>query len=292
MMNKNQKKCFILIPTFNDWVSLEILLKKIEDNIKDEQRVYEILIIDDASTIDHDLKISEIKKIKKIDIIRLKKNSGSQLAIAAGLNFINKEKENGDILILDSDGEDDPNKLLTLINYLKQDVTKVVVAERKKRKENVLLKFLNIIRLYFTFIFTGKMMNYGNFSCLTNKHLEQIYDKKELNLSYSGTIQKFLPIKKIPIEKQVRYSGKSKVSIIFLILYSIQILSIFSANFFIRTTMFLTFLIVFHYFSDLNLYIELAVILYLISNLLILKTFSSARNIDFLKLIEKIDKVK
>ncbi len=291
-MNKNQKKCFILIPTFNDWVSLEILLKKIEDNIKDEQRVYEILIIDDASTIDHDLKISEIKKIKKIDIIRLKKNSGSQIAIATGLNFINKEKENGAILILDSDGEDDPNSLETFLSHLDEDSTKVVVAERKKRKENIFLRILNIIRLYFTFAFTGKMIDFGNFSCLNNKHLEQIFNKKELNLSYSGTIQKFLPIKKIPIEKQVRYSGKSKVSIIFLILYSIQILSIFSANFFIRTTMFLTFLIFFQYFSDLNLYIELAVILYLISNLLILKTFFSVRNNDFLQLIEKINKVK
>ena len=291
-MNKNQKKCFILIPTFNDWVSLEILLKKIEDNIKDEQRVYEILIIDDASTIDHDLKISEIKKIKKIDIIRLKKNSGSQIAIATGLNFINKEKENGAILILDSDGEDDPNSLETFLSHLDEDSTKVVVAERKKRKENIFLRILNIIRLYFTFAFTGKMIDFGNFSCLNNKHLEQIFNKKELNLSYSGTIQKFLPIKKIPIEKQVRYSGKSKVSIIFLILYSIQILSIFSANFFIRTTMFLTFLIFFQYFSDLNLYIELAVILYLISNLLILKTFFSVRNNNFLQLIEKINKVK
>ena len=291
-MNKNQKKCFILIPTFNDWVSLEILLKKIEDNIKDEQRVYEILIIDDASTIDHDLKISEIKKIKKIDIIRLKKNSGSQIAIATGLNFINKEKENGAILILDSDGEDDPKSLETFLSHLDEDSTKVVVAERKKRKENIFLRILNIIRLYFTFAFTGKMMDFGNFSCLNNKHLEQIFNKKELNLSYSGTIQKFLPIKKIPIEKQVRYSGESKVSIIFLILYSIQILSIFSANFFIRTTMFLTFLIFFQYFSDLNLYIELAVILYLISNLLILKTFLSVRNNDFLQLIEKINKVK
>ena len=291
-MNKNQKKCFILIPTFNDWVSLEILLKKIEDNIKDEQRVYEILIIDDASTIDHDLKISEIKKIKKIDIIRLKKNSGSQIAIATGLNFINKEKENGAILILDSDGEDDPNSLETFLSHLDEDATKVVVAERKKRKENIFLRILNIIRLYFTLAFTGKMMDFGNFSCLNNNHLEQIFNKKELNLSYSGTIQKFLPIKKIPIEKQVRYSGKSKVSIIFLILYSIQILSIFSANFFIRTTMFLTFLIFFQYFSDLNLYIELAVILYLISNLLILKTFFSVRNNDFLQLIDKINKVK
>lgn len=291
-MKKNLKKCLILIPTFNDWTSLEILLKKIEDNIKNEERIYEVLIIDDASTIYQNLKISDIQKIKSINIIRLKENSGSQLAIAAGLNFINKEKENGDILILDSDGEDDPNKLLTLINYLKQDVTKVVVAERKKRKENILLKILNIIRLYFTFTFTGKMMNYGNFSCLTNKHLEQIYDKRELNLSYSGTIQKFLPVKKVPIEKQARYSGKSKVSIIFLILYSIKILSIFRTDFFIRTTLFLTFLIFFQYFSTFSLYIEFVVILYLISNLLIFKTFSSARNNDFLKLIEKINKVK
>lgn len=292
MMKKNQKKCFILIPTFNDWTSLKILLKKIEHNIKNEERIFEILIIDDASTINHNLEISDIRKIERINIIRLKENSGSQLAIAAGLNFINKEKENGDILILDSDGEDDPNKLLTLINYLEQDATKVVVAERKRRKENILLRILNIIRLYFTYTFTGKMMNFGNFSCLTNKHLKQIYDKKELNLSYSGTIQKFLPIKKIPIEKQARYSGKSKVSIIFLILYSIKILSIFRTDFFVRTTLFLTFLIFFQYFSSLNLYIEFFIIVYLIINLIIMKIFSNAKNKDFLRSIGKIRRIK
>ena len=135
-------------------------------------------------------------------------------------------------------------------------------------------------------------MNFGNFSCLNHKHLKQIYNKKELNLSYSGTLQKFLPIKKIPIEKKLRYSGKSKVSITFLIFYSIQILSIFRTNYLIRTTIFLICLIFFQYFSGLNLAIELVVILYLISNLLIFKTFSNAKNHIYLKSKAKLNRVK
>ena len=47
-------------------------------------------------------------KIQKIKIIDLKENSGSQIAIAVGLNKINKIKKQSDIIILDSDGEDNP----------------------------------------------------------------------------------------------------------------------------------------------------------------------------------------
>ena len=73
-----------------------------------------------------------MKKIKKISI-SLIVNSGSQLAIAAGLNLLEKGKS--DILVLDSDGEDDL-KDFKFLRLLETNRDNVIVASRSKRQEN------------------------------------------------------------------------------------------------------------------------------------------------------------
>ena len=102
----------IILPTYNDWKSLSILLTQIEKNLKNTKNIYKILIIDDNSSEKNNHKLNKNKFFKEIKIISLKKNVGSQKAIATGLKFINKYKNNNEdkFIIMDSDGEDDPKK--------------------------------------------------------------------------------------------------------------------------------------------------------------------------------------
>ena len=171
---KKNRKCIILIPTYNDWFSLNKLLKEINKNASKIKREIEILIANDASTTELDITKFKLKKIKKISVISLIVNSGSQLAIAAGLNFIRKKKIKSDILVLDSDGEDDPKKISNLLRLLETNRDNVIVASRSKRQENFLLKFLNINRLNVTYLLTGKMINFGNFSCFDKDNKQNI----------------------------------------------------------------------------------------------------------------------
>ena len=80
----------IVLPTYNDWKSLSILLIQIEKYLKNTKNIYKILIIDDNSSEKNKYRLNKNKFFKEIKILRLKNNVGSQKAIATGLKFISK----------------------------------------------------------------------------------------------------------------------------------------------------------------------------------------------------------
>ena len=106
----------ILTPTFNDWRSLSKLLLEIDKNIQGLKGNFKVLIINDASTIEPKLNLRNIKRLRKIQIITLKKNLGSQKSICVGLKYLKNKKAKAIITIIDSDGEDDPKHIKKLIN--------------------------------------------------------------------------------------------------------------------------------------------------------------------------------
>ena len=78
--------------------------------------------------------LSKFTKIKKINVLNLKKNVGSQKAIYLGLNHILK-KNKRIIVVMDADGEDDHSKIDTLIDKVEKNFEKIVFAKRTKRLE-------------------------------------------------------------------------------------------------------------------------------------------------------------
>ena len=89
------KNLLFLIPVYNDWKSLDLLLKKIDLELKKKNYFSEILIINDASTIKKRINIKNLFNIKNIFILNTKKNLGSQKCIHLGLKHINQFKKHG-----------------------------------------------------------------------------------------------------------------------------------------------------------------------------------------------------
>ena len=82
---------------------------------------------------------------------------------------------------MDGDGEDRPEELKLLINKILQDKNISVVAKRVKRSEGLIFQILYKFYIKnFTFIFTGKNMNFGHYSCLTKKDLLEISKKRSV----------------------------------------------------------------------------------------------------------------
>ena len=133
------KNLNILLPLFNDWISCNILIKKINDQLRKKKRFASILILDDASTQKINVAKSGLKNIKSIKVLSLKKNLGSQKIISIGLESIKNEK-NKIIVIMDSDGEDDVNQINNLIDAACNNPDYIAVASRVKRKEHFLVK--------------------------------------------------------------------------------------------------------------------------------------------------------
>ena len=293
-MRKIHKNCAILIPTFNDWQSLNKLISKINNNTRVIAKNVSIYVVNDGSTKKQELKVKKLKKIKTIKIINLKKNLGSQISISLGLNLLKKMKVNSDIIVMDSDGEDNPNKIPLMLSLLKDNQDKIIVASRAQRKETFFLKFLNMVRLVLTFLLTGKYMNYGNFSAFKSNKLKNFSEKKDLLLAYCAGITKNMNILKTPINKEYRYFEKSKVNFTFLFFYSLRILSIYRFNVLINSLI-LIFLSIYinKYFLDITNILNMISLSLIFLNIIIFYLYNFEKNIFFYKkFIKNVTNIK
>ena len=90
-------KYVIVIPSFNDWDCLNLLIPKIDECLKNQSVEVSILIVNDASTVKNNLAFKNISHLKKIEVINLKNNVKAQIAIATGLGYLRREKFDGGI---------------------------------------------------------------------------------------------------------------------------------------------------------------------------------------------------
>lgn len=282
-------KHVIITPTYNDWKSLNKLLVKINNSIKNIKGTFNIFIINDCSDNKEKIKTANLKKINSIKIINLKKNIGSQGAIYLCLKYLHKIKFKSIITIMDSDGEDDPRHLKKIIKLSKENRKSIIAIKRKKRTESIFLRFLNHVRLIFTLILTGKYINYGNFSSFDSVILPKILINKNLSLAISAGIAKnYKNLKYYFAEKQPRYYGESKVNFFFLIKHSLNILTVFKAQLILRSLIFIFLL----YFIESFISIFFIVLIILI-NFLVLIDFSNSQKSSYnLSLIKNIDSLK
>jgi len=230
LKNGNKMKINILLPVYNDWDSLNFLLKdikKIRNNTKLNSSSIEITIINDCSTLAPviDKELVELK----IRILGLSKNIGSQHAINIGLRYL--EKNNADFdycIIMDSDGEDKAEDLQNLLKVAIENKGKTIFASRGKRQDGLLFQLLYKIYLFFFYIFTGKNINFGNFSCIPNDLLNIITKLNYSKIHHSASILKSnLPIMKIKCNRGKRFMGKSKMSLDNLFFHGLNGMAIF-----------------------------------------------------------------
>ena len=91
-------KYLFLIPLYNDWRSLNFLLKKINFEIANKKRVAEVIILNDASKAKNLISKKNLRYLKKISVVNLKENLGSQKAISIGLGYINSLRKKSIII--------------------------------------------------------------------------------------------------------------------------------------------------------------------------------------------------
>ena len=230
------KKIIILIPVFNDWESLKKLLNEIEENVRNIKNILiECLVINDASTIKQP-KLIKPKSFQSLKILNMKKNKGHARCNAFGIRFISKNKDFDNLILMDGDGEDRPVELIKLINKSFQNPENSVVAKRIKRSEGPFFQFLYLMHKITTLLFTGKKINFGNYSCLTKNDVEKLSSRASLWSSYSGSVKKNISaFNEIDSIRGERYFGPSKMSLYKLIIHSFSIIAVFKYQVLIRS---------------------------------------------------------
>jgi len=226
-------KYIILIPVYNDWRSVFKLIENIDLQINNE--TIDIIIVNDASTESFDNNQKQFSKINSVKIINLIKNGGHRKAIATGLKYCQENLEYDYIIPMDGDGEDRPEELKDFFNQVQETQPEVITATRIKRSESFLFKFLYSMHKIFTHLITGKLIKFGNYTCLSKNAVSKLLSDGSVWLSYSGAVTKHFPqFSTIQSIRGERYFGPSKMSILALLLHSFRISTVFRENIFIR----------------------------------------------------------
>tara|TARA_Y100001970_G_scaffold102671_1_gene128909 strand:+ start:4619 stop:5485 length:867 start_codon:yes stop_codon:yes gene_type:complete len=236
----------ILIPIYNDWESVFKLLEDINSIISNLDHEISVIIINDASNHDRSDENKNLENISSIKILNMKTNQGHARCIATGLKYIFKKEDFDYVIPMDGDGEDRPEEIKEFINQIKNSNEKTVVGERIKRSENIIFKICYQIHKLITFTFTGKLIKFGNFTCLPKSTVEKLINDKATWNSFSGALSKIENnLISIPSIRGTRYFGPSKMSFYNLIKHSLSIISVFRKTFLIRSALFIILYILF-----------------------------------------------
>ena len=233
------KKYVILISIFNDWKSVFKVLQEIDLTISAWNAEVSILIVNDASTENKNSIKLNFKNIKSVRIMNMKKNRGHARCNAAGLKFLT-EKENFDyVILMDGDGEDRPEDLTLLFNKSKENPSKAVTADRIKRSEGPFFKLLYECHKILTYIFTGKLIKFGNYSCLPKEAVTRLFKEACIWSSFSGSVTKIISDRvSVPSIRGRRYFGPTQMNFFKLLIHSFSIIAVFKKSVIIRSVLF------------------------------------------------------
>ena len=273
------KKFVILIPIYNDWKSVFKLLENIDLQIADWDVEVSVLIVNDASTEERPVTELKFKKIKSVRVMNMKQNRGHARCNAAGLKYLTEKEKFDYVIPMDGDGEDRPEELISLFNKSKEKPLKTVTLDRIKRSEGFFFKLLYEGHKILTYVFTGKLVKFGNYSSLPKEDVAKLTKEASIWSSFSGSVTKVIADRiSVPSIRGQRYFGPSQMNLFNLLIHSFSIIAVFRGAVIIRSVLFLFIYLFFvsNNLSVITLFPVLAVFIFL---LLILKV-SSRENIE------------
>lgn len=221
----SQEKTILLIPVYNDWESLKILITNLAPLLINSATQYELLIADDGSLVKG--AVSTLPNFP-IQILKLHRNLGHQKAIAIGLAYIHHHKPCNNVIILDSDGEDRPEDVSALLTASAQHPGRIIFAHRSSRAEPFLFRLFYFFYQILFRLLTGKKIAYGNFMILPKSFLDTlVYHNEIWNHLSAAVIKGGFPFTSIQTTRGKRYAGKSNMSFTDLLLHGFGAISVF-----------------------------------------------------------------
>ncbi|CAG5073754.1 putative glycosyltransferase YkoT [Dyadobacter sp. CECT 9623] len=217
----------IIIPQFNDWEALNLLIEKINADVSTSILANTtLLVVDDCSSRLRSVPFANFDG-KEIKVLRLYRNLGHQKAIAIGLSYVAENLPTDKVIVMDADGEDAPSDINSLVRKSLEEPDKIIFAERNKRTEGLLFRsFYVIYKLIFNLL-TGKMITFGNFSLVPKSRLQNLVRVSEIWNNYPGGIIKSrIPYDSVLTNRAKRLAGESKMNFVSLVLHGLSAISV------------------------------------------------------------------
>lgn len=223
----------ILIPVYDDWPSLQMLLGEVHRAMAQQVWRYRILIVDDASPTE----MSQTgrtdpypRNCDGIELLRLRKNLGHQRAIAVGLVSIHLGTRADITVVMDGDGEDAPDDICRLVEVcIGSGLRQAVFARRTRRVESFLFKAGYETYCVLHRLAVGSVPRVGNFSALPSQVVSSlVIDPNLWNHFAAALYASKLPRVSLPTPRGKRFEGKSKLNFNSLVVHGLSALACYS----------------------------------------------------------------
>jgi glycosyltransferase involved in cell wall biosynthesis len=210
----------------------ELLVKQLDNVLDSHSTTTTIILIDDGSTelMKKEFLNKPLKSIFAVDIIHLQRNLGHQRAIAVGLTHIHDKYSCDAVILMDADGEDQPEDVPRLIERFKDLGGKqIVFAERLRRTEGLVFRVSYKLYQIMHYKLTGIPVKVGNFSIIPYNCLSALVLVSELWNHYAAAVfSSRIPYETLPTSRGKRLGGKSKMNYTALVLHGLSAISVFT----------------------------------------------------------------
>ena len=229
-MTTEERLC-VLIPIFNDWKVVELLLPHLDRVLNDRHLTAELVLVDDGSTVSPDdtFVCPPLAALAPVGVLALRRNLGHQRAIAVGLTYVYQHLSPGAVVVMDGDGEDDPEDVPRLLEKLAvEGRRKIVFAERKRRSEPLLFRLFYRVYRWLHFLLTGVRVRVGNFSVIPAQALARVVVISEMWNHYAAAVYNArIDYVTVPTARARRLGGSSQMNFLSLVVHGLSALSVY-----------------------------------------------------------------
>lgn len=218
----------VLIPLRDDWVAATELLLRLDQAVSSSSYTLDVLLVDDGSVEPFRAADfpSRFSALRRIQILRLRRNLGHQRAIAIGLAYVEKSLSCDAVLVMDGDGEDTPEGALQLLRAFNGETA--IFAKRSRRTESLIFRVFYQLYKILHLVLTGVRVEVGNFSILPARDLKTLAVMSELWNHYAAAmIRSGLPMTTTPIPRGHRIAGASKMNFVALAAHGMSAISVY-----------------------------------------------------------------
>ena len=218
----------VVAPVYDDEAAAAELLKRLQRAFSSLDIELRVLFVDDGSPIPLAQQLRN-KSEARVEVLRLRRNVGHQRAIALGVAYVHEHVPCDAMLVMDADGEDRPEDAVELVARCREQAGKrIIFAERTRRSESALFQVFYRFYQLLHWLLTGIRVRVGNFSVTPAFQLAALVTMPALWNHYAAAIfQARLPRALFPTVRGSRYSGKSKMNFVALVIHGLQAISVF-----------------------------------------------------------------
>ncbi len=222
----------ILIPCFNDWAALEMMLERLDRVEFPAEWQISAVIVDDASTsrLPRGWPEAHGGALDSLEILRLRCNLGHQRAIAIGLYHAHEFTDAAAVAVMDGDGEDRVEDLPALLEEFELgNRRETVFAARGKRMTSLTFQLFYRVYRVLHRVLTGVEVRVGNFSVLPREAVTSLMSVSDLWNHYAAAVfRALLPRRQLPLARGPRLAGESKMNFVSLLTHGLNAISVFS----------------------------------------------------------------